>query len=420
MEEKKRRLWQKPWQYKESAFLVAGIILAGFSLQLGLGPFDFFLLHYPVNVGIAAFLVLILVLSVFARKTALFKWLSGIPFCVSLIVALLFFGLIMGLTPQLARPDPHSHNIFSDLGFTTVTSSWPFVLLYTMTILSLGLVIVRRLLVFRKGDLAFYCNHIGLWILLVSAGLGASDMQRFVMHVSEGEMEWRVYNPRGEVLELPIAIRLKDFSMEEYPPKLVIINRETGKPQPEGKPWYFQIDEKEPSGKLGEWEITLEEYLHEAVRNADGYIASPMPASTPAARVTAKNMRTGEVKTGWVCGGGAIPAFFSGVTLSDTLTMVMTQPEPKRFVSDILVVTKEGQKQEAKLEVNKPLTIGPWMLYQYGYDNEAGKMSTYTSIELVRDAWLYPAYAGIVLMMIGSVLLVCRGTGKKGREYELA
>ena len=419
MEQKKRPLWQPPWQYKESAVLLAGVIIAGFALQLTIGHFNFFLLHFPVNVGVAAALVLLLGLSFCIRKTSVFQWLSGIPFCVCLIGALLCFSLIMGLTPQVARVDPHAHNIFSDLGFTRVTASWPFVLLYALALVSLGLVVVRRLAAFRKKDLAFYCNHVGLWVLLLAAGLGAADMQRFVMHVREGEVEWRVYSAGNDVLELPIAVRLKDFSMEEYPPRLVVIDRETGKAQPEDKPGYIQIDVKRPVGNLGEWDVSLDEYIHEAVRSGDAFRHSPMPASTPAARVTAKNARTGETKTGWICGGGNIPGFFAGLTLDDRLTMVMTEPEPKRFASDVTVLTKGGLKRDAVLEVNKPLTIGNWMLYQYGYDNQAGKMSAYSSLELVQDAWLYPAYLGIVLMLLGSVWLVWAGTGKRREDHDL-
>ncbi len=419
MEQKKRSLWQPPWQYKESALLVGGVIAAGFALQLTLGHFNFFLLHYPANTVTAAALALLLALSVFVRKTIVFQWLSGIPFCVSLIAALLCFGLIMGLTPQAARVDPHAHSLFSDLGFTMVTASWPFVLLYALTLVSLGLVIVRRLTASRKKDLAFYCNHVGLWVLLLASGFGAADMQRFVMHVREGEVEWRVYSADNDVLELPIAVRLKDFFMEEYPPKLVIINRENGKPQPEEGPYYLQIDAKRPVGSLGDWVVAIDEYIHEAVRAGDGFKASPMPASTPAARVTARNTRTGETKNGWICGGGTIPGFFSGLALDGDLTMVMTQPEPRRFVSDITVLTREGLKKDARLEVNKPLSLGPWMLYQYGYDDQAGKMSAYSSIELVRDAWLWPAYAGISLMIAGSVWLIWTGTGKRREDNDL-
>ncbi|MDL2209639.1 cytochrome c biogenesis protein ResB [Desulfovibrio sp. OttesenSCG-928-O18] len=408
-----RKLWQFPWQYRESALFIGGLAAVGFALQLAVGHFDFFLLHAPANLFASAALVALILLGTLCRRTALVRWLSGVPFAVCCVAALLLFSLIMGLTPQVARVDPHAHNIFSDLGFTRVTASWPFVFLYAVTLLSLGLTVARRLTTFKKRDLAFCCNHLGLWILLLAAGMGAADMQRFVMYVREGETEWRVYSAAKDVLELPVAIKLKDFSMEEYPPKLVIINRESGIPQPEGRPWTFQIDEKRPQGALGEWSLTLEEYLHEAVKTGDLYRHSPMPASTPAARVKAVNARTGETKTGWVCGGGNIPGFFASLALDEKHTLVMTEPEPKRFASDITVLTKDGITKNAVLEVNKPVRAGSWMIYQYGYDNQAGKMSTYSSMELVHDAWLVPAYAGIALMVAGSMLLIFTGTGKR-------
>lgn len=419
MKQKARSFWQTPWQYKECSLLMTGIVAVGFALQLKFGHFNYFLLHYPVNVWVVGGFVSFLVLSVFARKTTVFQCLSSVPFCVCLIAALLYFCLILGLTPQASRVDPHAHNLFSDLGFTMVTSSWPFVLLYTLTLISLGLVIARRATSSQKISVAFFCNHIGLWILLLAAGLGAADMQRFVMHIKEGEMEWRVYSANKDVLELPIAIRLKDFFMEEYPPKLVIIDRKVGKALPEDKPYFVQIDEKHPSGNLGDWAVTIDEYIHEAVRSGDTYKQSPMPASTPAARVTAKNARTGEAKTGWVCGGGTIPGFFSGLELDAVHIIVMTMPEPKRFVSDITVLTKDGQQRDALLEVNKPLSIGPWMLYQYSYDSQAGKMSSYSSIELVWDPWLWPVYVGIALMGIGSLWLIWAGTGKRRDDHDL-
>ena len=43
----------------------------------------------------------------------------------------------------------------------------------------------------------------------------------------------------NDVLELPVAIKLNDFYMEEYPPKLVVIDRNAGEVQPETKPAFF-------------------------------------------------------------------------------------------------------------------------------------------------------------------------------------
>lgn len=412
-------MWQFPWQYKESIAFVGGIVLIGFILQLTVGNFNYYLLQSPVNLILGGGIILFLILFSFARKNSFYQWFSGVPFSVTIIIALLLLGLIMGLTPQMARIHTHDIDLFTLLGFRQVTSSWPFVLVYFLTLLSLGALVIRRLIAFRKQDYAFYFNHIGLWVFLFAAGLGAADMKRYVMHVREGEVEWRVYSENKDVLELPIAIQLNDFDMEEYAPKLTIIDRESGESQPEGKPEYFQIDEKRPIGSLNGWDIELKEYIHQAIRNSDStYHEVPMPGSSPAAKVWMKNQQSGDIRQGWVCGGN-ISQLYMTLPLDSQYCVVMTRPEPKKFLSDIKVFMEDGNEAQTILEVNKPLRIGSWTLYQYGYDNDAGKMSTYSSIELVYDPWLYPAYAGIVLLAIGSVCLLWSGNRKNKKQNDL-
>ncbi|MDR3087816.1 MAG: cytochrome c biogenesis protein ResB [Azoarcus sp.] len=408
-----KKLWQFPWEYPESALFVTAIALVGFLLQLAVGYFDFYILHAPANFVALAGLGCLIALGVRFRDTPFVRWFSGIPLAVALIAALLILGLYMELTPQLSRLPPQAPDLITRLGFKMMTSSWPFVLLYATTLTALGITTAKRLCHASGRDFSFLCNHLGLWVLLVSAGLGAADMQRVIMYVREGETEWRVHTKDNETLELPLAITLKDFRLEQYPPRLAIIDRTSGSPQPLNQPEYFQIDPKRPEGQLTDWAITLDEYLHEAVIINGEYRASPMPASTPAAKVTARNIHNGEIKTGWVSGGGNIPGFFSALTLDEHNTLAMTEPEPKRFASDITVYAKDGTSVSTILEVNKPLTAGNWMIYQYSYDTKAGKMSSYSAMELVYDPWLRSAQIGMGLMAIGSLLLVWNGAGRQ-------
>lgn len=419
MDKNERKMWMFPWRYKESIAITLGLIIIGFILQYLLGKFNFYLFSSPVNLIFGGLIILFLILFSFARKTVVYQWFSGVPFAVSLIGGLLVLGIVMGLTPQFVKIDPHDHSIFTKLGFRQVTSAWPFVLVYMTTLLSLGSLIVRRLIAFNIRDYAFYLNHIGLWVLFFSAGLGAADIRRYVMHVQEGELEWRVYSENGDVMELPIAIQLNDFVMEEYMPKLAIIDRQTGDVQSSGsKPEYLQLEEKRPEGDLCGWNIKMEEYIHEAVRKNDStYHYVPMPGSTPAARITASNPQTGVTHAGWVC-GGSMAQLYMTLPLDSQYCIVMTQTEPKRFMSDINVFEKDGREAHTELEVNKPLKMGDWMIYQYGYDNQAGKASSYSSFELVYDPWIYPAYAGIILLALGSICLLWSGN-KKRKKYDL-
>ena len=406
-------MWQQPWRYRESIAIVGGFILVGLMLQLTIGSFSFQLLQSPVNLVLGGLILLFLLIFVRIRRTTFYRWFSGVPMSVTLIAALVLLGIIMGLTPQLAANSEAGSSLPSRLGFDKMTSSWPFILIYLLTLLSLGALILKRLIAFRKQDYAFYLNHIGLWILLFSGGLGAADIKRYVMHILENETEWRVYNDKGDVLDLPIAIELNDFYMEEYSPSLAIIDRKTSNIQPESKPQLYQIDEKYPESKIGKWQLKLKEYIHEAVRNSDStYREVFMPGAAPAAKVEVTDTHTGAVKEGWVCFGN-ISQLYMTLNLDTTYCVVMTKSDPKRFVSDINVYTEDGKRGHTLLEVNKPYKLGSWMLYQYGYDEKAGKMSSYTSIELVYDPWIIPVYAGIILLALGSVCMLWAGNRRK-------
>ncbi|MFI3268379.1 MAG: cytochrome c biogenesis protein ResB [Rikenellaceae bacterium] len=330
------KIWQAPWGYSESFAVVSGVVVVGLILQLTIGSFDFYLLANPINFYVIAALVLVSVVLGLRFKTSSFaRWFSGVPFSVAIVSALLLLSVIMGITPQM------TYNV-TVIGFETMTSNWAFIFIYTLTIISLGALIVRKILAFKIKDISFYLNHVGLWLLLVASSLGYADIQRYIMYVNEGETQWRVYDSERNIQELPIAITLNDFSMEFYPSHRVIVEVETGKVV-EGNPDDFELGEK--------------------------YRA------------------------------------------------VMTAPEPRSFRSDVEVYTESGKKENAAIEVNKPLRIENWTIYQYGYDNVAGNQSTYSSFELVYDSWILPVYIGIILMMLGSVMMIFMGHKKRGADY---
>lgn len=414
----KRRIWQTPWRFSESITIVCGIVAVGFALQLTIGSFNFYLLAFPANLILGGLIILLCAAIAFFKSSKLLRWFSGVSFSVVLIIALLILSIIMGLTPQAVSIDGNeSSNFFSKLGFDQMTRSWAFILTYLVLLLSLGSLVMRKLKAFKWQDYGFHLNHIGLWLVLFAAGLGYADIERYIMHVREGETEWRVYDDESNVKELPIAIQLNDFDMEEYPPKLTIIDRQSGIPQPETSPDYHQLDIKSPNGNLNGWKLVLEEYIHQAVRSSDStYREVPMPGATPAARISMENVSTGEKLTGWVCGGNQAQLYMT-LPLNEQYCVVMTVPEPKRFMSDIEVYTPDGTAKKALLEVNKPVRVGSWIVYQYGYDNQAGRLSSYSSMELVYDPWRIPVYIGFGLIALGSLVMIWNGKQLR-RKYE--
>lgn len=402
----KRKIWQTPWGYAESIITVSALIVVGLLLQVVIGEFDFYLLAYPVNLIAAIGIALLSVVLGFATgKNSIARWFCGLPMSVTLISAFAVMSVIMGLTLQI---NGASRML---LGFDVMTRNWAFVFVYILIVLLLGGLIVRRLKSFRWRDWGFYLNHIGLWMFLLASGLGYADMERYIMHVREGETEWRVYDEDGNIKELPLAITLNDFDMDYYPPKLAIIDKQTGDILPKDKPQLLQIDNDLPKGDINGWKIEIEEYIHQAVRSSDStYRQAPMPGATPAVKIRAS--KDGIVHNGWVCGGNQAQLFMT-MPLDELTSVVMTVADPRLFTSDIEVYTQSEKHIKKVIEVNKPLSVDSWTIYQYGYDNNAGRLSSYSSFELVYDPWLTPVYVGVIMMMLGSAAMIWQGKQRK-------
>jgi hypothetical protein len=98
--------------------------------------------------------------------------------------------------------------------------------------------------------------------------------------------------------------------------------------------------------------------------------------------------------------------------IDERYCFAMTYPEPERFSSQVSVFTKEGKEKSGIIEVNNPLSVGSWKIYQYSYDTIKGRDSEISVFELVYDPWLIYAYIGIAMIMLGSLTLLIRG-GKR-------
>ena len=55
------------------------------------------------------------------------------------------------------------------------------------------------------------------------------------------------------MIELPLAIELRSFTIDEYPPKLMLIDNTTGKALPEKQPENILVEEIPLAGPLQGW-----------------------------------------------------------------------------------------------------------------------------------------------------------------------
>ncbi|MDR0620999.1 MAG: cytochrome c biogenesis protein ResB, partial [Deltaproteobacteria bacterium] len=159
-------------------------------------------------------------------------------------------------------------------------------------------------------------------------------------------------------------------------------------------------------------DIELLEYLPSAVPSQDLFVKAITQATVQAARIAVVNRSTGQRYEGWISTGEQLMPP-KPLRLEDKLMLAMTRPEPRRFVSQVKVFTQEGQEVESAIEVNKPLKAGSWLIYQRDYDTQAGRSSTWSGFELVRDPWLGLANAGLIVWAAGSLGLIAKG--RKGR-----
>ena len=102
---------------------------------------------------------------------------------------------------------------------------------------------------------------------------------------------------------------------------------------------------------------------------------------------------------------GAIKEMDIAIELKKFIMETYDNGAPKRFASEIQILTKSGKNIETIVEVNKPYEVDGWKIYQYGYDTQMGAQSQISILELVSDPWLPWVYAGFYMMLAGAALM---------------
>ena len=402
--------------------MAAGIGCSGLILQLTLGNINPAHFAGPLNLIIGAlFMTGLLALYLLTRKKPLGRWLAGVTATLPALTLLMLLGIILGVIPQSPAENetPLTRNPFDAMGWHRMTTSWPFVLTCCYILLILGLTTLRRT-TRKQGwrDIGFYLNHLGLFVALLGGLLGSADIERLTLRVQEGQVEWRGTTANGELRELPLAIQLDSFLLEEYPPRLVVIEHESGRMLPAAKPESHLFEGVGKSVLLAGHTVEILEYLpHAAIFSSDSItrvVPMLMEGATNALRVRVTSPGAAEPKEGWVSNGSYLYPH-SLLRLDATRSLAMPLQEVKRYTSHVTLYTEEGDTRKCLIEVNKPVTMEEWMIYQYSYDDSMGKYSETSVFELVRDPWLKVVYTGIYMLLAGALFLFFAGP-KKSRS----
>lgn len=397
-------LWENPWGYVESFFIGFGLIVTGFFLEVFVTSDNAFTLAYPYNVFfLVGYVSLLFVLFKWFSTSQLVRWLTKVPASISSIVLVTMLVMIMGIIPQVSS----ENNIINNLGLNHITSNWAFLLILFQFLTCLGLISIKRILQFKWSNFGFILNHVGLFLALIAGILGTGDLQRLSINVYEGKPSWIATDTQKNEIELPFAFYLNDFLIDEYNPKLALVDNNSGSiVHNDGKNLY--LVEKGETYYFNNFEVKINEFLATSGRIGNRYEPVNEIGSPPSAFISVKNTETDSIQSGWIS-SGSFRYPYESFKISDDYSMVMTIPEVEKFSSDIDILTKDGERISTILEVNKPFEHKGWKIYQLSYDDKKGKWSELSVLELVKDPWLPLIYIGIFMMIAGAFYMFWMG-----------
>lgn len=410
------KLWDFPWAYVESFLIYSGLLITGFMMEIFFPLKSNTGIIFPYNLYILGGIIFfIIILQLFFKKQLFVKWLGSVHAAIISIVFITFMVMIMGIIPQIKTASA----FIQLLGLNSITTHWAFLLILLVFLISLGLITFKRILNFKVNSIGFILNHLGLFIALSAGILGAGDTQRLSLELEEGKPNWKVYNNKTkQYIELDFAIYLKDFIVEEFQPKLAFVDNASGEIiHNDGKNLYL-INQGE-NYIFNEYEIDISNYLSSSGRVGDNYHFVNDIGAPPSSFLTIKNTNNNKTVSGWISSGSFMQPYES-FKIDDKVSVVMTIPEVKKFTSEISILQKNGDRIETTIEVNKPYDYKEWKIYQLSYNEEMGKWSNTSTLELVKDPWLPYVYIGIFMMIAGAIYMFWVGNKfKKENHHDL-
>lgn len=372
------------------------LLAAGMALQLFSGPVDPSFLSYPWGLILAVnYLYLIILLRANADRWQWVRRWYDRPAYLSSLVSMLVLTLLFGLI----RQDGATGGLAGALGFTRMARSWMFNLFLLHFTTIMGLKAMDDVWHIRRRRLPNVLIHLSVFIVLAAALFGSGDKEKVKVTLALGVPEKMGITKEGKVAELPFTLTLKDFSLDEYPPRIHVFKDGTLSPE------FVALDTVGSAGLLGGWHVECVDYLDHAGRTSEdsAYTAMRHVGATTALLIKARHPVTGQDVKGWVSCGSHI---FAGCTLPlpDGTELVMPQREVKRYLSQIALTDNGGVKQ-LDVAVNHPATIGPWKIYQSGYDSSRGRWSTISVVECVKDGWYTLVHIALWMILVAGTLM---------------
>ena len=390
------------------------LFVVGIVLQCVVGDFDNGFLRYPWGLILAVNYLYLLVLLHFQRDK--WRWVNRLSdhyASVSALGSMVLMAIIFGLT----RQDASTEGVVGLLGFSRMTSSWPFNLLLFYFTTTVGLAVVDDLHHWRQRGLAAMMSHLAVFVVLTCGMFGSADKMRVTVNAHLERPVAEGIDSKGVSQTLPFAITLKEFAMEEYPPKLYLLDTR----QESSSEDFLLVEETTSEGEIDGWQLRVERVIDMAGRMPDSeeWLEMVHTGAAPAIYLKATNPATGESYSGWVSCGSHIfePSY---LRLGERYAVAMPRRDAKRYLSRVDVEQMSGERERFDIEVNHPARIGAWRIYQVGYDTARGRWSSVSVLECVKDGWYSAIHIALWLMLSAGVVMFVtaggRSLSRKGGE----
>ena len=395
------------WGYKKAFGRCACIFLAGIALQFCLGDLNNAFLHYPWSVIAALFFAYALYLIYYlSDKFPGLRKLYDHYACVSALAAMVIMTIFFGSIAQ----DDEATGFFSKIGFTRMTSSWPFNLILLYFTATLGLGVINDLAHIKHRKWVPVISHLCVFVILTAGIFGSADKKFIELTATLNKpTNTGVVEETGESYKLPFEMTLKKFTIEEYAPRLRVINMQDRNASRD----FLSIEQAGLSKSFGDWDVKVDQFMLNAMPDSLGFRELTHVGSAPAALVTATNRVTKQSSQGWITSGSFI---FEPERLQLTPTeMVSMSPSiPKHYQSNVHIVDAKGKEKDLAIVVNSPAQIGSWQIYQYSYDTERGKYSTISIFECIHDGWYSIVQVALwLLLLVGVMMFFTAGRRRK-------
>jgi hypothetical protein len=338
----------------------------------------------------------------FSAKSRLLAWFSSLHASVASILMFVSLTLIMALVPQHGSRQPFL--IFN------VSSSIAYAASLIFLLVTLGAVIFKRFSIKPLSNIGFTLNHAGLWICLAAAHLGSSDAKTLSMSLSVGKAAVTAADSYGSKHDFGFAIKLESFNIEEFPAKIAVVHNQTGliaKIHNRN----MVVDAAHAAGFMfNSAKYIIIQHFYSSSPASVGFIEDTSSMAVQSVQIA--RTYNGAKDTFWVSAPSAVyqqtiaPA-------GDGFYITMLEPEPKRYISELSIHKPQVAAISGCVSVNNPLSAGGWKIYQHGFERASGQNPARITLQLVRDPWLPFVYAGLFMMLAGSVYLIFTGTKKE-------